>query len=501
MMSRFNPTKTYHPAGILICGLTLAQIVATIEVYLSNVELHRTVSALDEAGYLIVPNVIVLSGLQDFWSAFLGGLFFTFSIGAGISLGSMAAGWVWLGLTGRNKFVLFIILSIWGGLLLISNIHGFALFPTLYFLLIAPVLFLLTVKWATHAGIHPVGRFRSLHLFPIPLLALLWFTQFDSALFVDLRDNLLLTNTFGKKFNQFYYDYTLYPAQAFKSLDQKLIRTCKLENISSAGLKLKLTNRLLANDYLPLSGTSKVDLMIAQQGGRLVFSKVNRKVLQINVNEFFRKPTKTLQKYSETSDRHGAFRQFTYLALLIGFPALIYIILHFILYRLAAVFLSKKNSAITASILCLMAGLFVLVYFQAIRSRNLQIKSIPEAMESESLSVRIAALKRVGQKKIDMAEYRAYPRLLKSPHPQERYWLVKAMAAGRSQETYTDLLTFLEDKNTNVRSMAFHSLGARKNRQAIKPILDKIKTSHDWYAQQYAYRALRSLGWKQKKLP
>ena len=64
-----------------------------------------------------------------------------------------------------------------------------------------------------------------------------------------------------------------------------------------------------------------------------------------------------------------------------------------------------------------------------------------------------------------------------------------------------DLLKFLEDKNTNVRSMTFHSLGLQNNRQAIKPILEKIKISHDWYAQLYAYKSLRSLGWKQKKLP
>ncbi len=72
------------------------------------------------------------------------------------------------------------------------------------------------------------------------------------------------------------------------------------------------------------------------------------------------------------------------------------------------------------------------------------------------------------------------------------------MAVGRSQQSYKDLLKILEDKNTNVRCMAFHSLGLRNNRQAVKPILEKIRISRDWYAQLYAYRALRSLGWKQK---
>ena len=500
-MIKSNPSNTYHPAGILFFGLLIAQIMATIQVYLSNIELHSTVSALYDAGYLTVPNVMVMNSLLNFWPAFWGGLFFTCSIGAGISLGGMAAGWIWSRLFGRNKFVLFIFLSIWGGFLLISNIHGFALFPTLYFLLIAPALFIMTTKWVSHAAIQPPPSWRWMHLIPIPLLALLWFTQFDAELFVDLRDNLLLSNSLGKKFNHFYYNYTLYPAEAFKSLDQKLIRTCRLENISNPGLKLKLANRLLANDYLPMPGTSRVDLNIVQIGNNLVFSGDDRKVLQIKAHQFFANPPKTLQKYSAERDLHGAFRQFTYLSLLIGFPVLIYIIFHFVLYFLTALFLSRRSSAITASMLCLIIGIFVLFYFQANRSSNIQIKNIPEALKSEELSVRIAALKSIQQKKLDIADYRSYPRLLNSPHPQERYWLVVAMAVGRSQKSFIDLLKFLEDKNTNVRSMAFHSLAVRNNRQAIKPILEKIKVSHDWYAQLYAYRALRSLGWKQKRLP
>jgi HEAT repeat protein len=148
-----------------------------------------------------------------------------------------------------------------------------------------------------------------------------------------------------------------------------------------------------------------------------------------------------------------------------------------------------------------MIGLLVLIYFQANRSGNIEIRSIPEALKSNRTSVRIAALKTIRQEKLDVTDFRSYHRLLKSPHAQERYWLAAAMATGRSQESYSDLLNLLEDNNTNVRSMAFDSLGRRNNRQAIKTILEKIRISEDWYAQLYAYRALRSLGWKQKKLP
>jgi hypothetical protein len=498
-MSKLNPTKSYHPAGILILGLLIAQVLATIQVYLSNIELHAAVSMINNAGYLAIPNEKVMNSLQRFWPACWGGLFFTCSIGAGISLGSMAAGWIWARLFVRNKFVLFVFLSIWGGLLLISNIHGFALFPSLYFLLIAPTLFSLTAKWVTHSAVQSTRRIKWLHLFPIPLLALLWFTQYDNDMFLDLRDNLLLSNYAGKAFSNFYYSYTLYAAEAFKSLDQKLIRTYRLENIRNPRLGLTLTKRLIAHDYLRLPDTADADLRIVHKDNNLVFMGDNRKILLTKVNPFLSDPKKSLQRFSEERDRHGAFRQFTYLSLLFGFPILIYIVLHFVLYYLAALFASQKNAAVAASMLCFIIGLVVLVYFQSNRSGNIRISNISEALESEKLSTRLAALKKIRQEKLEITDYPSYPLVLKSRHPQERYWLVVTMATSRGQQTYNDLLQFLEDENTNVRSMAFYSLGQRKNRQAIKPIIEKIKVSDDWYAQLYAYKALRSLGWKQKR--
>ena len=500
-MSKRSLFKIYHPLGIFLIGLGLAQVIAFFQVYQSNIELHRTVTALYNAGYLTVPNLVVMNRLQEFWPAFWGGLFFTCSIGSGISLAGMVAGWLWSGFLGRNKLILFLFLSIWGGFLLIFNIHGFTLYPSLYCGLITPILFLLTAKWATHSANRSDRRLRWIHFVPIPLLALFWFTQFDSQLFVNLRDSLLLSNYPGKQINHFYYRYTLYPAEAFKSLDQKLIRTCRLEDIPNSALKQKLAGRLVANDYLPIPGADKVDLTINLKDKYFVFSEDNRMILKPEVQQFFAKPQKTLQKYSEARDRYGAFRQFTYLSLVVGFPVLIYIFLHFCLYYLAALFLNQKSSATIASLTCLLIGVLVLVYFQANRGSSMEIKNINEALDSKNLKTRIAALKLINQKNLDVVNYRSYPELLQSPDPRERYWLAVAIAFSRSSKADRDLLKILDDQNVNVRCMALQSLGIRKNRQAINPILEKIRTSHDWYDQLYAYRALRSLGWKQKQFP
>ncbi|NNL75434.1 MAG: HEAT repeat domain-containing protein [Desulfobacterales bacterium] len=493
--------NTHHPAGILILGLLLTQLLAAIQVYLSNIDLYSTLSAVKTAGYLTIPNATVMKSLREFRPAFLGGLFFTFSIGAGLSLGSMAAAWLWVSVFLRNKLVLYIFLAAWGGLLLSINIDGFNSIPTLYFLFIPPVLFVLMVKRKSREDIHTSRIRRWVHVLPIPLLALLWFTQYDKEMFLDLRDNLLLSNLVGTKFSNFYYTYTLYPAEAFKSLDQKIIKTCKVKDVPNHSIQLKLEKRLIANDYLLLADASQVDLSIIQNKGNLVFEADGHRVFEVKQDQFLSDSRRVLQKFSRATDRHATFRHLTFLSLLIGFPVLIYMLAHAGLYYLFFLFLHPKTAALTASIMCLLIGTLVLFYFQAHRSSNIKIANIPASLISEKWQTRVAALKIIHQKRLEIATYRAYPQVLKSRVPQERYWFARSLSVSRRPDTYNDLLFLLKDPNTNVRTMAYYSLGRRKNPQAIGPILESIETANDWYTQMYAYNALRSLGWKQKKLP
>ena len=490
-----------HPIGLLFIGLLITQIFATIQVYHSNINLYATVSAANAAGYLTVPNQEVMGSLQNLTAAFFGGLFFTFTLGAGITLGTIGAAWIWTRVFQSNKFALLVILSVWAAALISVNIHGFCLLPTLYFLLIPPVLFKLTAKRQTN-GDKGSSRLRKLvHIIPIPLLALLWFTQFDKAMFLDLRDNLLLSNLLGRKFSNFYYTYTLYPAEAFKSLDQKLIKTYKLENIHSPSIGLKLQNRLIINGYLLLPDADRVDLKIVQEDDKLEFRSGEHRILQILLSQFLSEPLKVLQKFSLQTDCNATFRQYTFLSLLIGFPVLIYMVLHAALFFLFLIFLKRKTAAVSASIMCLFIGIIILIYFQLNRSSSINFNNISQALESENWQTRVAALKTIQQEKLEIAEFKAYPQLLQSRLPQERYWLVRTLAFSRRSDTYDHLLTFVDDKNINVRCMAFFSLGLRRNPNAIQTIVTRMRTSDSWYSQMYAYNALRSLGWKQKRLP
>jgi len=488
-----------HPVIILLFGLIMAQVIAIIQVYLSNLDLYHTLTNVAAAGYLAVPNQHVWGSLQEFSPAFWGGLFFAFTIGAGITLGAMAASWIWVRLFLRKKSILVLGGFVWAGLLFLVNRNGFSLMPTLYFLLIVPVVFALTAireSWPNS----PSGKIRRwVHLMPVPLLALLWFTQFDDTLFLDLRDNLLLSNNYGRKFSNFYYTYTLYPAQAFKALNQKTIKTGRIKNIQSRAVYQRIGRQLIAHDYLPLAESSEVDLNILQNKDYLIFQSDSRRVFQIPIDQFLENSGNVLDRFSAECDRHAIFRQFTFLSLLVGFPVSLYMMMHAVFYYLGYFIIGRNTSAWTASIICLVIGISVLIYFQSNRSRGIAVQDIAKSLSSSHWQTRIAALKLIAQKKMEIAGYPSYPALQKDRSPRERYWLVRTLAFSQRPETLRDLLESMNDDNLNVRTMALYSLGLRRDPQAIRPILKKIKTSENWYDQMYAYKALRSLGWKQKR--
>ena len=55
-------TDLYLTAALL-AGLMAAQTIGTIQVYLSNGQLHQSLSVIHAAGYLVVPNQKILPNL------------------------------------------------------------------------------------------------------------------------------------------------------------------------------------------------------------------------------------------------------------------------------------------------------------------------------------------------------------------------------------------------------------------------------------------------------
>ena len=487
-------------ARALFLGMLAAQAIAAIQVYLSNVSLHNNITAIKDAGYLAVPNQHILNILPDFGPAFFGGIFFTLSVGAGLSLYSIAALWIWTRLLSRNKYFLILFLIPLAGCIVQVNLHGFSPVVTSYFLVIPAVIFFATFNGMTDQPAKSVWLKEILHLIPVVILTMLWTFQMQSSMFLDIRDNLLLSNSFGRKINDFYYKYTLYPAEVFKSLHQKTLKTCSLGQIGQEPVERLLRNALISHDYLDVGIDKKVDLKIIKDADFLALENRGKIILKASLEDILSDNGKVLEQFSDKSDRHSFFRKFTLFSLVVGFPISLYILV-FSLFRFGFSFIpGLKNASASASILCFITGIGLLIPFCNMGEKEVNIKNVTEALESENRIERVEALKIIHQRKAEVGNYKAYQSMLKSASVPELYWLVKALSLSRKSETYNDLLTFLNNPHPNVVCMALYALGRRGDKSAVKKILKKIETSDHWYCQWYAYKALRTLGWKQRKL-
>jgi hypothetical protein len=491
--------NSLYPFSSLLIGLALAQILATIQVYLSNTLLYDSLMAIKAAGYLAIPNSHVIDQLRKAAPAFLGGLFFTFSIGAGISFLSLALAWIWDRIFYRKIFLLYVFLLLWLGCLTALNFHGFKLFATLYFLLIPPVVFMTAIKFMSYHNKKNIDSREVIHIIPILVLALLLAWQIDNRMFTDFRDIYLLSNSVGSKINKFYYKYTLYPAEVFKSLNQKMLKTAKIESKTNTE-KRTLENILLNYDYIPVLSKIDVDLTVISTGDTFILKSHDRPVLQISSKEFFRTSHRIIEKFEKKSDTWVFFRYATMFSLLSGFPLAVYVIAHGIISILFGFFFNSKTSSLIASTLCFVLCLIFLFSFQLSRAYNISERNIANALNSGRWQDRVAALKFIDANRLEVRQFHDYPELLKSSCIAERYWFVRTLARSRKPETYRDLLGFLNDTHPNVVSMALYGLGERGNKEAIGAIMQVIKTSDDWYNQWYAYKALRALGWRQTKL-
>lgn len=498
MMNRW-----YYPALALLVGLCTAQILATGQVYLSNAELYRTLLTIREAGYFPIPNERIIPRLQELRAALLGGLFFTLSTGAGLSLLSLGAAWVWDRLFDRKRsFLILCLLPILLSLVLVNR-RGFNPVVSLYFLILPPAVFTATLRWMPPRARQKVWVDRIIHLLPLFLLAMLWTFQIMKQPFLelslDLRDRLLLSNPVGEKINDFYYDYTPYPTNVFESLEQKVLKTCKLEDMQKQQVQRELEGILLHYDYLNVAQAAMVDLQVKEVGNKLLFIHSGKTILMTPRDAFLSAPISVLRAFSAKTDRYLFFRHFTFFSLLFGFPIALYVLLYTALRPISSLSLNSRPASVIASILCFLVGTTLVLILHLGEGEAIKEENLGQSLDSEKWQTRVEALKVIEAKRIEIADFQGYPRLLRSPHIPERYWLVRALGVSKRPETYQKLLKFLDDPHPNVVRMAFDSLGRRRDARAIGEIKKRIENSNHWYNQRQAYRALRNLGWKQER--
>jgi hypothetical protein len=491
--------RNSYAAIALLLGLLSSQIIATIQVYLSNVHLYRSVAVVLENGYLPIPNQLIMSRLHDFDPAFFGGIFFTVTVGAGISILTLGMVWIWDRLFNRGKIILGVFLLFWLMCLAGVNVKGFYPIVTSYFIVIPAVVSIAAVRLMPAETLQRIWLHWAILFLPVVILALLWTSIMDKDLYGDIRDNVLLSNPAGIKINDFYYDYTLYPAEVFKTLDQKSLKTCNLASVKTASLSTSLERTLLNYDYLTVGTYEDADLKIEEEGSALIFNNRDRTILRTTAKDFFSRPKHALKEFSFKTDGHAFFRQFTALSILLGFPLALYIIVYALLFLAGGLYYDVRKAAVIASMLCLITGIAFVVPMYFAKGEEIDINNVAKAVKSNQWQERVRSLKFIDRKRIEIANFPGHRTMLSSHHIPERYWLARALGVSRRPETYGNLMKLLDDPQTNVVCKAFEALGRRGDRRAIPEILQRLKRSDHWYTQLYAYKALRTLGWKQAK--
>jgi hypothetical protein len=492
-------SRCLYAAKVLLLGLFVSQVLAFIQVYLSNAALYHTLTLIRDAGYLVVPNQRIMARLQEFGPAFFGGLFFSLSVGAGLSVASFSLAWIWDRVFGRSRLFLALFCLVWAGVIVALNCRGFCVMASSYFLIIPPLTWFATLRWMPLPSKHRAWAKSLIHCIPIALLALLWSSQMDKGLFTDIRDHLLVSNPIGKRVNDFYYTYTLYPAEVFKSLDQKMLKACTLESVEERSVVSHVERGLLNHDYLIVPRDKAISLEIIQEDNELLFRNQGSLMITATVQDFVSKTGVILKDFSASSDRYALFRKLTFFSLLIGFPIALYILFHAMFCILLRLFFDSNTSLVGASLLCLLIGVALLVHVYSGSGIRIETRDLAGALKSDRWQERVAALKVIGDKGLEIARFPGYREIRTSPHVPERYWLARSLGVSRKDETYRDLLAFLDDPHPNVVSITFYALGQRGDRRAIREITKRVEASNDWYNQWYAYKALKALGWKQSR--
>lgn len=496
--------KVLLPIIPIIAGLLTSQVLGFLHVYLSNIELYHKLTTIKEAGYFTVPNILTMETLKEFGSALGGGLFFTLTVGASLTIITMAVIWIWINLFRKNRFALIPLFLIWMACLARANAQGFCAMATSYFIIV-PLVVIISAWGRLNSESDEKSMLNvAILLFPIILLSILWSTlliQNPLATFINIRnirDYYLLSNPAGKSVYDFYYKYTLYASETFQPLKYKVFKTCSLLNFEENSNLLSLEKRLLNRDYLVLD-TDKADLKIDKQGDELVFLNKGREVLRISQKLFLSDPGEYLKSFSDQTDVYDFFRGFTYLSILIGFPLILYLLMLTALERLFGFFKNPTTSLTIATIICLLIGIALFVPMHVIETGNLKASDIEGAMQKDRWQDNVTALREIYMKELEIMDYPNYINKKDSPHIPVRYWLVKALGVSKKKETYNDLFYFLDDPYPNVVCQALEAIGQRGDMKDIEIIVQRMSKSPHLYVQFNAYRTMRDLGWKQTK--
>lgn len=495
---------------IILSGLLVFQVFSTLQVFLSNSELLQILIALENSSYFPVPNSNIIPSLQSPGVAFAGGVFFTLTVGTYTVLAAMGGAILWLRFD-RYRPVVLMLFSLYILLVLaFINQKGLLFSETIAFVSTSVSVFLLCRLFfgEEFPVITPASVFVHVLMLIVLNLILIGAMRFSSeSIFVDFRDRFLMTNTIGKSINDYYYKYTMYPANVFKPVSNRFPRVCSLISEKGKGDTSQIRNRLIQYDYLVLDPPESendflADFIIEKIESDLLLKYKGKIIVTTKPIPFIKDSGEYLSRFSEETDRYYNYRQLTALGLKTGLPLFFYILIHFTLFTLVALILKRTElkdqvgafTSILGLILCVTA-FGILAETESIEVKRDNLKSLLSSSERRD---RIAALRFIDRNKINMVSLPDFELIGQGGDLTETYRYARALGHSRTAGAEKKLIGLLDDTRLNVVCQALYGLGIRGNRRMIPTIMDRIRNTDEWYIQWYGYRALKRLGWTQK---
>ena len=490
-----------HPtsgSGIAVfIGILVSQIGAVFLVHSANTEFYKEMAAIIARGYVAVPSASVMAGLSSWFNAFMGAVFFTVTTGILIVFISLA---VLRWMQSREWTLprqIGIMTVLWLLLVAFLNSTGFNSGATLY---VTVVMAAVAAAGAVSGALSPGGGRRLRHVAivfgPLILLTGLWLTRLDAALFVEIRDRLLFSNPVGVKVVEFYYDYTLYGAQVMAPLTQHTLVGVDMSSVADADAYRELADRLRWRDVLDVGRAVGSSAVLTAENGDVWWQDPTGRRLSVAQKDILIEPGVFIDGFSKMIDRNGPFRLLTLAGILVGFPVMLYLFVFAVVEGLLAPILGNRATAV-AALVCLVIG--VVLFYPLAAAPRASTNGIGTAAlwRDGGLSGRISVLKQAVDNGTDPLQYPDADALGQSARMVERYWFARALSNTRSTRGFELLERMMNDISPLVICQVCYALGEMKNPRAIPILLSAIQNGGDWYAQRYAYAALRKLGWIQ----
>lgn len=466
---------------LLKCAVALGlyHIAATFFMRSSNLFLLSKTRAITEAGFLALPNPATNPSLDSWESALCGALFFTLTSGALVLFTGLCAPALHrMGFVSRR---------------IALGLHAAFLVSCSLLIGMAPqTVPLLLGATGAYLVLLPSGApMTDLRLKPllfhalIPALLALCIAgthlMLPRGLFSGFRDAFLFDNPAGNAVRHFYYTYTLFPAEAFKRLEQKSQVTVSVTGGITPAIKADLSR--LGHIPVP-KGSSDYTLSASDQRVTLSRQSTDQTV---DSKAFHASPATVFKQLSKRTDPFGPLRRLTWYALFTAFPLLFYLLFHTAGTLGARVFLPMPLAARIATVgITASAAFFVILLAVGLslpKSTQTTLAALSNARGKDASATDVIA--QAAAHESALVRYRAALATPRIQHPRLK----------------RDILTRLsQDQDTNVVCQALGAMGKTRDRRYITLIEEAVRTRPEWYVQWYGYRAMRRLGWQQNPI-